>query len=377
MPTLRDAAAEAFAAGWVLSFAPLASDYKPRALAAIELACERPDDPAILEATLQLGHLEGIWKTVYDRRDRLVATHLKRITAAWNAIVSGLDIGQLVTRFRSAAYLTDDAAESELDALTAHLAEGRPIGAWQPRHIPGAVMAAISEDLTKNLTITESVNPHRQFWRDTAITAALAWLRQVYTADGYNELVTAVEDAIRAGMAEGEAGALALAASKQGKTGFDIAAAFKAAYAKAGKGFRIPSQAQDVVTRIIDGAGGDAGRKLASLAGNGASKADMADAASDVVSGPDVPSVTTWTDWGIWAAMGAGALDLYASADAQTVQWITAGDANVCESCQDNEDNSPYPVGEVPSYPDHPRCRCYLDSDDPGLSAQLMAYYFG
>ena len=330
MTDLAEAALEAFTTGWVLSGAPLSERYPPRAVAAITTALDYAGDPGVLEVTLDLGHLEGIWATIYARRDALIRKHTKRVMAAWNAIVRDLDTRQLVSRFRSAIYLP-----------------------------------------------AETTNPHGQFWRDTAIATALAWLRQIYTASGFGDLVAAITDAIRSGMAEGEAGALALAASRQGKTGFGIAAAFKTAYKRLGGSFTIGSKAQDAVTRIIDGAGSDAGRKLASLAADGASAGDMNSAAEDVVSGPGVQSVSIWLDWAMYAAIGTAALDLYGSANAQTVKWITAGDRYVCASCETNEADSPFPVDDVPPYPGHPRCRCYLDSDDPGLSAQLMAYYFG
>lgn len=330
MTDLAEAALEAFTAGWVLAGAPLDERYTLRALAAVATTLDCPADPCVLEVTLDLGHLEGIWATIYGRRDALIRKHTKRVMAAWSAIVRDLDTRQLVSRFRSAIYMPAEAA-----------------------------------------------NPHGQFWRDTAIAAALAWLRQIYDASGFNELVAAIGDAIRSGMAEGEAGALALAASKLGNAGFSIATAFKTAYARIGDNFTIGSKAQDAVTRIIDGAGGDAGRKLASLAADGASEDGMGSAVDDVVTGPDVQAVSTWLDWAIYAAIGAAALDLYGSADAQSIVWITAGDRYVCATCESNEADSPFPVDDVPSYPAHPRCRCYLDSADPDLSAQLMAYYYG
>ena len=49
------------------------------------------------------------------------------------------------------------AVTAELDALARHLRKGRHITSWEPRHIPGAVLASIAEDLTKGLTIDEAV----------------------------------------------------------------------------------------------------------------------------------------------------------------------------------------------------------------------------
>ena len=49
------------------------------------------------------------------------------------------------------------AVTAELDALARHLRKGRHITSWEPRHIPGAILASIAEDLTKGLTIDEAV----------------------------------------------------------------------------------------------------------------------------------------------------------------------------------------------------------------------------
>ena len=108
----------------------------------------------------------------------------------------------------------------------------------------------------------------------------------------------------------------------------------------------------------------------------------------DTVAGNRSQSVGLGTDWQLWVALGLGALALYSRASQPPpgsgttaavvlIDWITAGDDRVCPSCLDNEDNSPYPPDQVPSYPGHPRCRCYLDSEDANMSARLMAYYFG
>jgi uncharacterized HAD superfamily protein len=332
-PGFADLAAEAYTAGWALTGAPLTERVKAGCGAAVAAALEYAHDPGILEATLDLGHLEGIWATVYARRDRLLRKHVKLVMAAWNDCVKPLDASQLVQRFRADAYLT-------------------------------------SESATKD--------PQKQWWQDVATAAALGWLRAVYRSDGYDALVAAVEDAIRSGMAEGEADALALAASRQGKTGFSIAAAFKAAYGRLADDQSVSQQAADTVTRIIDGAGNDLGRRLASMAGSSAD--DMAAAIDDMASGDDVNSVDTGTDWALSAALLGGALSLYGAVNADSpvlLNWITAGDARVCPTCSGYEDNSPYLPGDVPDYP-HPRCRCSVDlAPDSGSSSFLAALLDG
>ena len=44
------------------------------------------------------------------------------------------------------------AALAELEALTRHVKKGRAVSTWVPRHLPGAILAAIDEDLRKGLT---------------------------------------------------------------------------------------------------------------------------------------------------------------------------------------------------------------------------------
>ena len=49
------------------------------------------------------------------------------------------------------------AVASELDALKRHLRKGRDVSTWEPRHLPGVVMATISEDLAKGILIDVAV----------------------------------------------------------------------------------------------------------------------------------------------------------------------------------------------------------------------------
>src|SRR6185437_1201271 len=114
---------------------------------------------------------------VYDRREKLLCKHLRAVTAAWNACLADFGPRDAVRQFRQVMDITAEAVTAD---------------------------------------------PQKQWWKDAATTAALGWLRGIYRTAGYAALIAAIEDAIRSGMAEGEAGALALAASRQGKTGFSI-----------------------------------------------------------------------------------------------------------------------------------------------------------
>ncbi len=59
------------------------------------------------------------------------------------------------------ASIVNRAALAELEALTRHIKKGRHITTWEPRHLPGAIMAAIDEDLRKGLTAGAGVRHHR------------------------------------------------------------------------------------------------------------------------------------------------------------------------------------------------------------------------
>jgi hypothetical protein len=324
---LAGLAAEAYLAGWALTGAAFTERAQAGCGAAVAVALEHRADPGILEAALDLGHLEGIWATVYARRNRLLATHLKRVMAAWNDCVKPLDARQLARRFRSDAYLT-----------------------------------------------SETVSPDVQFWRDTGTAAALGWLRAVYRSGGHDALIAAIEDAIRSGMAEGEAGALAVAASRQGKTGFDIAAAFKAAYGRLAADHTIAATAAAVLTKIIDGAGTDLGRRLASMAGDGSSEDEIADTIADLAAGNDVRPVKSWLGDAIWAAIGAGITALYRLAGVALYDWDDAGDSRVCPVCEANAAGSPYEAGVLPAFPGHPGCRCNISTRERIPLALLAAF---
>lgn len=316
---LAGAAAEAYLAGWALTEAPFTERIHAGCIAAMATALEFRTDPAVLEATLQLGHLSGVWQTVYDRREKLLRKHVKAVTAAWNACMADLEPRDVVRRFRRDIYLP-------------------------------------AEAVTKD--------PRKKWWQDTAIAAALGWLRRVYHVKGYEALVAALAEAIREGMAEGEADALALAASRQGKTGFRIADAFKAAYERLASDHSISQKAADAATAIINGAAGSIGRRLASMAGDDGSEDDMAAAVDGMVSGDDVQPVDTGTDWWLWAAIGAGVMALYRLAGVQLYDWVDVGDERECQACLTNAAGSPYRLENFPDLPAHPRCRCSCGTSD-------------
>lgn len=322
---LADAVHDAYLTGWAISEGPLTPRVTAGGSAAVAVALEYPGDPGILEAALTLGHLEGIRAGIRERREKLLAAHLKAITAAWNACIADLDDPAAVTR----RYRRD-----------IHAAAG---------------------------TVTK--DPQKAWWRDTGTATALTWLNGIYHADGYQALVLAAEEALLDGMAEGEADALAIAAARQGKTGFAIGRAFTGARERLDGSHLAGQPALDAIAAMIAGAANDTGRRLAKLTGDGASEDDMTSAVTDLTSGDDIRAVRTWTDHALWKAIGAGILALYgrisgglATLAAVSVAWVTEGDRKVCPACLANAANGPYPHDEVPSYPAHPGDRCDLET---------------
>lgn len=211
MPDLASLAAEAFLSGWALTGAPLTGRVRAGCAAAVAVACEHRDDPRVLETSMQLGTLEGVQASMDRRRSRLLARCQRAVATAWDEAMAGLDARTAVRRFRQQVYLHGQPSETTKD-------------------------------------------PTKRWWQDTAAAVAVGWLYSLYHAKGYPALVAAVEDAIRQGMAEGEADALALAAARQGVAGFQVGRAFKAAYERLATDHSVSQRATATVARIVDGA---------------------------------------------------------------------------------------------------------------------------
>jgi len=302
---------------------------------------------------LDTRNLTGVWAEVYGRRNKLLARHQKAIAAAWDACIAELGSPAAVVRsFRSEAQL-----------------------------------------------VAKSADPNRDWRKEAGTAAALAWLARLRKTKGYDALVAALEQAIAEGMAEGEADALALAADKAGKSGFDIGKAFRAALARLQGDPGISRQAQDAADSMVDGAAGDVGGTLADQAGQDGSEADMTGAADDTLSGGKSRSVELGTDWALYAAILAGAVALYqrATSGGQPAEgappgtgpeqppapppppvmillnFVTAGDSRVCATCQGLADNGPYAPQDFPDYP-HARCRCSAEAADDVPSSFFAAY---
>ena len=327
-PGFAERAREAYADGWARSGGPLTDRVKAGCTAAVEMACRRPGDPGVLEATLRLGSLEGTWALVYQRRDELIAKHSAVMQGAWRAAVAGLDTGGLVHQVRTALGLREAAT-------------------------PDAVTKA------------------KQAARDAALTL-LAWLP---ATRAWQRLRDAMRDALRSGRAEGAAGAIAIAGEAAGQIGMDFDLAFVHAYDALANLGQLWADADGWLGKVVGRAADELGRALGDLAAQGASYEEMLAAAGSVLEDGDGDAVAFVVDWAMTTGLVQGALGLYASEGVQYASVITAGDNRVCAACDQAEADSPYLLGDFPGLPLHPRCRCSPVSDWtlPGSYDQYFA----
>lgn len=298
-----------YAAGWARSGAPLLPRMHAGYLAALTAASEHCKHPGVLEVTLQFGHLDGAWALVFDRREKLITAHADTVTAAWRDLLRGT-LPVAVRTFRHAAGITESSKPS--DAL-----------------------------------------------KTAALAAASALLRMLPFDRGWQALRQALRDAIAAGRAEGAVDAVAIAAARADQVGLAWDLAFDDAYRALVHLDSLWTDTDTWLGRMLDRATADLGRALAQSAESGASYEDMLAAATEAIDSEDPDAVAFIVDWALSTGLSQGALALYAREGVTEVDWISAGDARVCEEiCERNETGSPYSPGAFPEMPGHPRCRC-------------------
>jgi 2'-5' RNA ligase len=304
-------AREAFAAGWAVSGGPMTERVKAASTVAVQTAIEHADNPRILEVTIDLGKLEGMWALLFKRREEQQAKHGPLVGAAWRSLADRDAVAGMVHRFRQHAGL----AEAHQD---------------EP-NIRAEALAAAKSMLN-------------------AIAAA--------AGAGWSTLRATLRDAIAAGRAEGMVNAVAIAAERANRIGLDWNIAFDNAYRSLERLDEIWADANGWLGRTIDRAAADLGRVLAQGAEDGASRDEMVDAAMDVLTSSDSEAVAFVVDWAMTTAADEGALALYRSEGVLQVDIITAGDGRVCSNCADAEAGSPWQIGDTPRMPLHPACRC-------------------
>lgn len=299
-------AREAFAAGWALSGGPMTERVKAASRAAVQTAVERADDPSILEVTIDLGKLEGMWALLFGRREAKQAEHTGLVADAWRPLIDRDAVAAAVDAFRARAGLAESLNDFAAEALA----------------------------------------------------AARTLLRALADLTGWTALRTAIRNAIAAGQAEGMVNAVAIAAERANAVGLDWNIAFGDAYRSLEHLDELWGDADGWLGRMIDQAAGDLGGVLAHAAEDGASRDEMVDAVMDVLASTDVDAVRFTVDWAMTTAADDGALRLYRSEGVRQIDVLTAGDGRVCQVCIDYEAGSPWNALDVPRLPTHPVCRC-------------------
>ena len=319
---------KAFAYGWAASGGPMTGRVQEACRVAVALGCEHPDEPDVFEATLKLGSLEGTWAKVYDRREVLYAKHITAVADKWRPLARKLPISQAVSRFRLAAGLRE-ADQDKKDRAARAMAEA----VW------------LLHQLADNPNDPE-----------------------------YIELVQAIADALKDGMAEGEAGAIALAAQHVHIVGIDFDIAFRDAWEALASLGDYTADAKGWLGRILDGAATDVGRLLSKLAEQGATYDQMVSAVQELLTDKEVQAITTLVDLAMGQSFSRGALALYARQGIREVDFLTAGDARVCPVCDVFERHSPYTLVEAPAPSIHPFCRCTLVATQPLQALDFTPY---
>lgn len=299
-------AREAYAQGWALSGGPMTDRVRAGCTAAVDIALANPGAPGILEATLHLGHLEGVWAAIYERREQVHTRNDTAIKHVWRALDLSRHAHRIVRAYRRRNTITE-AADDWLTALVQQL-------------------------INEGMTSAE-----------------------------IEEIQGAIRQALLTAAAEGQAGAVALSADQIGRVGIDFDIAFDHAYRAledAGDLVGDPEVNAWLATLIGDQAA-EVGSTLARMTRDGAGSAEM-DAAVGSILDAEGRSLTLGIDLLTSRAMSQGALSLYRTEGLEYVDLITAGDQRVCQACADAEANSPYLLIDAPVPGLHPGCRCSL-----------------
>lgn len=323
----------AYAHGWARSGGPLTDRVRLGCAVAVTLACERPDAPDVLEATLQLGALEGTWAAIYDRRERLTAAHVAKVTKAYRALLAKLDVAAAIKALQAAIPATE-AAEPD-----PHRAEIEVAATAQARRL----LHTITDDTS---------------------------------SPEYRAAVRAIADALLDGEAEGVAGGVALIVRTTATVGVDFDLAFTDAHAALARLDDHWGDAQGWLGRVVDGNATDLGNALASVAKDGGDYEALRDAATGVLDGEEIRSVETLIDLAMSQAFSDGALAIYSREGATSVDFITAG-GRVCPRCLAAESGNPWALLEAPRPGLHPHCRCCLSPSSAAifsLGANIARY---
>lgn len=315
--TAADAQA-AFAAGWAMSGGPMTGRVQAGCEAAASLAMEHPRDPGILEATLHLGKLEGVWAAVYARQDHLFAMAAESLAVMWRKLMHGLAVAAMVDAIRREAAMTDD---------------GTPA--------PGTDSASAT-----------AAKYHRRAVRDIAAMLAAGLLSGLPSLALWPSFLAAVIASLGAAGAEGFASALAVAAAQAGYAGFDWDAAVKDAPQQQPE----PGTAEIIASAIVAGVVTDLAVTLAGMAAAGATAAAMTAAVRAYLHDPK--ALAAYLQHAMGKSLSAAWLAVYDAARVERILFVTAGDDRVCPACDGYEAENPWTPETFPAPPIHVKCRC-------------------
>ncbi len=316
---IGELARRAYVHGWVLSGGPMTERVKLGCEVAVQLAREHRHDPDVLEATIDIGSLEGTWAMVFQRRHDLYLQHLAAIATAWRTFVAHVDVAAQVAAYRKELGLEESYAGDQTDPDVAAHAQARAL-------LHGAVDPAAAD---------------------------------------YRALVDVVAAALRDAEAEGKAGAIATTADQLGHPNIRFDLAFDDAQAALGNLDQFWGDAGGWIGKIVNGNAADLGDALARVYAAGGDFDDMLAAADDVLGGADIRALDTLVDMAMSQSFSRGALDLYQQEGVTSVDFLTAGGSTVCPRCLDIESNNPWARDQCPAPGIHPHCRCVVAPSDP------------
>lgn len=327
-PTLADAAAEAYMTGWALSGGPASETLSHGCHTAVTAALEQAANPRLLEVVLEVGKTDGTWARVLQRRDDLIRHHVAEVEAVWRRACKNLDRGRLVRSFRGLTGMTRESAQSDEARAQAKM-------------------------------------------------LAAGMLGGIRYGDDHEALITAIEEALAAAIAEGKTGVLAAAAAEGAHDGFIWAAAFEHMYEPLTHLENLPGMADPWVEALISGNAADIGQRLASLAANGGTYQEMVDAVEELTTGDSIRAVITLIDYAMSGSANQGALNLYAAEGIEAYDVMTAGDARVCPACDQAQDDNPHTLlpGQIPIVPAHPLCRCCVAASQRALPFSAFSQF--
>ncbi len=311
--TTAEAAMAAYATGFAASGGPMTDRVRAGARAAVALAETEPDRPGVMEATLRLGHLEGTWAAIFDRRDRLHAEKWAALLAVWVKLVDELDLDELAGDAEDAAAGYEDSPETRTALVLL---------------IAGYVLAAL-----RSLTGLPR-------WED---------LRRI------------VRDAIAAADAEGAVDAAALAADKAGRVGFDFDAAHADALTLTADREDLAAAGDTMLHAALAALATAAARRLVRGFFAGDTTAQLTAGVTDTLTA--AAALRTEFVHAVDRGLAASMWRLYQLGGLARINLVTVGDGHVCEPCLDAEDKGPYDLFDAPGVPLHYGCRCVLDAE--------------